>query len=382
MNFFWRLFRKKQTIDESKLTADQVAQEKQKRARKSRSELDDVKELPSELYLRLVGFYNTIPQAIKIDPKYADSAVKFEELRNFIDNQLHSDDVKNFLNVDMGDYVHNLNLLLVGIFSVYHLEANIWNIREEYRSHVDDKTYQEFINSPAHDFLLKNKYDSLTDDKQKDLYESRLRFEYKNLVNEIRRARLYEKHVEDTRGYLRDKVRRSYFQLLIAPFIFVLSFLCCIYCSSKFNCCHFPLQSSISKSWSNSYCGLVLIACAAIAGATGSLISVLQRLFGLKDGNQLAQNIVALKYSEKAIQFAPLTGFVFAIVLSFIFNSHLIAGQLFPKMDGWLSTLTDENELTKLLVWCFIAGFSERFVPDMIDNLAEKAEKAEKSGKS
>ena len=136
------------------------------------------------------------------------------------------------------------------------------------------------------------------------------------------------------------------------------------------------------------FTGLVLFSIAAIAGATGSFVSVVLRIQGVRDNTQLAQNIFAFKYSQTTVQLAPLTGMIFGILLSFVIYGGLISGTMFPEIEdvnisdgGYFSVLNDIGNLSKLLVWSFIAGFSERLVPDMVDRLADKAKKAdEKAG--
>jgi hypothetical protein len=365
-------FKEKETVDESNLTAEQLTQRRHKKVRIVRQNPEVLSDLPIELFLRLVGLFYTIPKAVRDDAKYVDNATKFEELRLFIDAQLANDDGKNFAKYEMADYVHNLHLLLIGTVPLGHLEANISNIREEYRSHVDDNTFKLFTDSCIHEYLIKNSCSNSTD-LDKELYEVRLRTEYKNLVNEIRRARLFEEHIENTRAFLMKSVTRTYCWLIIIPLSIIISYI--YYTHSHL----VPTKIATETEWLNGFMGVVLACCAAISGATGSLISVLLRIQGVRDNSQLAQSIIAFKYSENAIKLAPLTGLIFAIALSLIFSGNLIGGSIFPKDESWSYTLTHDNEISKWLIWCFIAGFSERLVPDMIDRLSEKARRAEQT---
>ncbi|MGN6640919.1 MAG: hypothetical protein ACTHJ8_18560, partial [Mucilaginibacter sp.] len=188
-----------------------------------------------------------------------------------------------------------------------------------------------------------------------------------------RRARLYEEHIESTRAYLMRSVSKTYGRLIIIPAIIIIYYAFYTYSHT------IPKNLPNEITWWNGLCGIALMSCAAISGATGSLISVLLRIQGVQDNNQLAQNIVAFKYSENAIKIAPLTGLIFAITLSLIFSGNLIGGTLFPKDNTWASIISDGKEISKWLIWCFIAGFSERLVPDIIDRLADKAKKAEQA---
>jgi hypothetical protein len=168
-------------------------------------------------------------------------------------------------------------------------------------------------------------------------------------------------------------VSKTFGKLIVVPVVIILYY--AYYTHSHL----IPDKVSAETEWLNGFCGVVLVASAAIAGATGSLISVLLRIQGVQDNSQLAKNIVAFKYSENATRIAPLTGLIFAITLSLIFSGNLIGGTIFPKDGSWTYIISRDNEISKWLIWCFIAGFSERLVPDIIDRLAEKAKKADQA---
>jgi hypothetical protein len=66
---------------------------------------------------------------------------------------------------------------------------------------------------------------------------------------------------------------------------------------------------------------------------------------------------------------SPILGAVFAIILYFFFAGGLVTGSLFPEFKLPL----DGINVAKLVIWSFIAGFAERFVPDRLDQLSQQA---------
>src|SRR5204862_6978816 len=101
------------------------------------------------------------------------------------------------------------------------------------------------------------------------------------------------------------------------------------------------------------------------------------RVAAVPETNEIGRSVVALRYSE-SFRLAPVTGFIFAILLCFIFGGQILNGILFPKTDAipyWPELLFHGSELAKCLVWAFVVGFAERLMPDMLDRLAMKAGK-------
>jgi hypothetical protein len=94
-------------------------------------------------------------------------------------------------------------------------------------------------------------------------------------------------------------------------------------------------------------------------------------------------------YSWHFLMVRLLVGGLSSVILYFVISGHLIGGELFPAPDngangGFGSLWTIYNgggmpyegpsaNFAKLIVWCFIAGFSERFLPDSLSALEAKS---------
>jgi hypothetical protein len=122
------------------------------------------------------------------------------------------------------------------------------------------------------------------------------------------------------------------------------------------------------------------------AGATGGLISLQRKLQSLPSYGESLSDLVELS-GRMTGRFTPIIGGVFAIVLFLIFASGLASGTLFPAFQPnenvsdfktFIEHLQPANSLDwgKLLVWSFIAGFAERFVPDTLDRLITRSEQS------
>lgn len=121
-------------------------------------------------------------------------------------------------------------------------------------------------------------------------------------------------------------------------------------------------------------------------------MSLVQRLLQLSDADPLI-----LRMSDRAafIQSAiipPISGAIFAALLFMLFASGILKGPLFPAflpfkaatsqtIMSQILTLSpqDGQQGAMLLVWSFIAGFAERFVPNTITRLVQKEESGEHS---
>lgn len=121
---------------------------------------------------------------------------------------------------------------------------------------------------------------------------------------------------------------------------------------------------------------------AIVVGAIGGFVSIQRRLTALTDAD-----LRLLSESNLYPWLSPTAGGLLAAVLYLLFLSGLLAGTLFPSFkadpalssdaSGFLKLLhmqsSDPGDYAKLLFWCFVAGFSEKFVTNIIGNFEKSA---------
>ncbi len=120
-----------------------------------------------------------------------------------------------------------------------------------------------------------------------------------------------------------------------------------------------------------------------MCGILGGFVSIQQRM---KDISTEELNLLAKSWYQALL--IPIYGGIFALVLYLFFISELLTGQFFPAFsfptvspngldtDSLRDFLTNTypktgQDFAKLLIWSFIAGFSERFVPQVITKLTK-----------
>jgi hypothetical protein len=123
------------------------------------------------------------------------------------------------------------------------------------------------------------------------------------------------------------------------------------------------------------------------AGATGGFVSLQRRVQSIPTDGDPLYSIFQLENGLTSVYLSPLSGAIFAVVLFLIFLANLVGGMIFPKVTGfdfqlgavgWKAIPPTEPavEYAKLMVWSFIAGFAERFVPDALDRLVNRGKDA------
>ena len=114
---------------------------------------------------------------------------------------------------------------------------------------------------------------------------------------------------------------------------------------------------------------LSIFSCVLAFGALGAAVSLISR----SRNSKASDDFVSLK-ELISIQ---TVGAIFALILSLIFMGELVAGTLFPRAEIFYRIIYIPAAFAKLLVWSFIAGFSERFVPKFLEGLSKKANDTE-----
>jgi len=122
-----------------------------------------------------------------------------------------------------------------------------------------------------------------------------------------------------------------------------------------------------------------------LCGIIGGFVSIQQRIKGVSD-----EELSLLTKSLFQILLVPIFGGVFSLVLYCIFLAGFISGNMFPEfyIPEPTNSVPDDNfmiefftktypltgqDFAKFLFWSFVAGFSERFVPQIVSNVANKS---------
>jgi hypothetical protein len=134
------------------------------------------------------------------------------------------------------------------------------------------------------------------------------------------------------------------------------------------------LRNMVFQQW----IWLVLV---PLVGALGGLISSQRRVQSIPSVGESLTDMTNLYFYQPSVIVSAMSGAIFAAILCMLFASGLISSNLFPTLDISVhetfvpSVHMTSGDLGKLLIWCFIAGFAERFVPDTLDRLVSRSAK-------
>ena len=130
---------------------------------------------------------------------------------------------------------------------------------------------------------------------------------------------------------------------------------------------------------------------AFICGIVGGFVSIQQRIKNVSD-----DELELLCGSWFQILLVPIFGGIFALVLYTVFIGKIITGAMFPEFqipspseNGVDATFINQiltesypksgEDLGKFIFWSFVAGFSERLVPQIINKTASGAIKSDET---
>lgn len=125
------------------------------------------------------------------------------------------------------------------------------------------------------------------------------------------------------------------------------------------------------RPWDFLYGDLRLLPVAGLAGMWGATFSMLATLKGRLDTSKFDD--LKLMRSWAVLVSRALIGAGAACILFFFLLSGLLGGTAFPTIDGRAPGPLPRKDLALLIVWCFIAGFSERLIPGLLATTEARA---------
>lgn len=137
--------------------------------------------------------------------------------------------------------------------------------------------------------------------------------------------------------------------------------------------------------------GVTIMVAVIVAGAGGGFVSSLRRLYSFQDifpRREYVQLFRKMNFYVAAYSLVPaVVGMIGAVMVYLMFAAGLLKGDLFPEFHCSIGQCTDFHAFVsdwspkdaaanaKAIVWGFIAGFSERFVPDILNRLGSASTK-------
>jgi hypothetical protein len=122
-----------------------------------------------------------------------------------------------------------------------------------------------------------------------------------------------------------------------------------------------------------------------MVGTVGGTANNFRRVQKMTVGPKAKLDLTTSRLITIQIYTSPILGGVFAFALYLIFMAGFLQGTFFPQFKSGsdpyetfatFAALTEpatHADVAKAVIWAFIAGFSERLVPNFIDKIAKEA---------
>jgi hypothetical protein len=251
------------------------------------------------------------------------------------------------------DDLYRLELAIIKLESPDNLRRRAWVLRNEYKEMASPDEYKDYLASQP------PKADAASDPEE-------LRADLARLQEELNWRYIVVWMLEAYRSQILFRlVRRT---LVIVAVSVIITYIASVV--------------AYVGSWTD--LNLPVLVAVIVPGIVGGLISTARRIQDAHFGNNADQDLSQLEQGNTSIYLSPFLGGIFAFLLFFLFAGGFLVGNLFPKvdMDSLLISGLDHldyKEMAKVIIWSFIAGFAEKFVPDRLDKFAQNGAATAKS---
>jgi hypothetical protein len=281
--------------------------------------------------------------------------------------------------------IYNFKLILLQHYNVETLKSKITGLRIKYQCLVDVAEFNNYMSEQA--VSLNDPAKPVTEDDKK-----KLQTDYTYLLDEFFLRYAYISAHEEFRTKLlwRGAVFTFCFFVLSGVVIW-LSFNPSLF---SFN---LKFLSFLNLGENSTIKVLSTLIAVVFAGVMGAFVSMQERLQTFSHKGDPIYNLSLLTHGWLSIFLSPISGAIFAAILYLFFTGGFLTGTIFPAM----TTLPDVDnpqsivelsdfilytgpktgkDFALLLIWSFIAGFAERFVPDTLMRLVNQKQTTETAG--
>lgn len=287
------------------------------------------------------------------------------------------------------DDVYTFDLAVLDYLPEEDLVRKAYDMRSKYRSVAGARDYDAYIASKPPDLTTLQLEATRKADDRASVATEVLRADIRYLLSQFY---LYYSMMPLREGLREELTRRARALTLIFIAIFV-SLLLLIQV--------WPWRDQTQGR----FLGTILVV--IFAGILGGFVSMLQRIQSAPNEGDALYNLAALSHGWKGISLSPLYGAIFAMLLYVLFTANILQGDVFPRIASqqeagaakekggepaaegkaapppapertspglpFAQTYpTDMKAYALLVIWCFIAGFAERLVPDTLNRLVAK----------
>lgn len=330
------------------------------------------------------------------------------------------------------DDLYYFELILAKYFSFEKLRTRVMRLRHDYRAVAGQREFDEYLASKPPDLQSPPVHSDPPESKEK--YESQLREDLKDLLGrmylEYSILPVREKRLTDLTWLAAKLCLFSLIMLLIILAVLFFIPLGHEIADSKEE----GLLAALNVVRSSGNLSSLTVFVVVVTGAMGGFVSALQRIQSPPTEGDSLYNLSLLFHGSKSVFVSPISGSIFAILLYLMFTSGILTGAFFPAIytpEGkFAKTISRQPENTNnanvsvseptpgpdvkqspalepsptpkpvpaqglnvidflagsgpaggrdyalLIIWCFIAGFAERFVPDALDRLISQNKSA------